>query len=439
MRLRRVVLGALGLVLTVLATGLPVPAAAAAHTFVDVPPGAPFHADIEWLAAQDIAQGGPDGKFRPNAPVTRQAMAVFLYHFANRGVPVPRCSSSPYPDVPAKSLYCGSITWLSDAEITRGTAKGTFRPLGPITREAMAAFLYHLEYEGSAPAGCDFDAYDDVPASSSFCGSIRWLHGHGITTSSPSGNFGPTTPVTRGMMAAFLHRFEAARQVPLGIDVSHPQCDEDLPSGQAFGIVGVNEGKPREWNPCMATQLSWAAGSSGGTSQPLAQVYVNTANPGLESDVWPTSGGNGSQPCTGGVTSACAYQYGVDRALEDLAKVTAPENYVWWLDVETGNSWETSSAGKARNRAVLEGMADTFIAAGVVDVGLYSTTHQWGEIVGSDAAGTSLAGRPSWLATGPTGVATARRECAERPLTAGGTVVMTQFVAGGLDRNVSCV
>ena len=208
MRLRRVVLG-LALVLTVLAAGVAVPASAAGRTFTDVPPDAPFHADIEWLAAEGISRGNADGSFRPGAPVTRQAMAVFLYHFANRGVPVPRCSSSPYPDVPATSLYCGSITWLSDAEITRGTAAGTFRPLGPITRQAMAAFLYHVEFGGSAPPTCTYDAYDDVPASSAFCGSVVWLYAQGITTSSPSGNFGPTTPVTRGMMAAFLHRHAA--------------------------------------------------------------------------------------------------------------------------------------------------------------------------------------------------------------------------------------
>lgn len=437
MRLRRVLV-TLGLALAVLATGPPASASAAGQTFTDVPPDAPFAADIEWLAAQGIAQGGADGRFRPDAPVTRQAMAVFLYHFTNQGVPVPKCATDAFTDVPTESLYCGSIAWLRDAGITRGTAAGTFRPLGPITREAMAAFLYHLEYGGSSPLECTFDAYEDVPAESSFCGSIAWLYHQGITTSSPSGSFGPTTPVTRGMMAAFLRRVATARQVPLGIDVSHPQCGRSLPAGQPFGIVGLNKGLPRFFNPCFDAQMTWAAGSSG-TSQPRVQVYVNTANPGQASDVWPTSGGDGSRPCTGGLTASCAYQYGVDRALEDLARVAAPETYVWWLDVETGNSWDTGTLGQKRNVAVLEGMADTFLAAGVVDVGLYSTAYQWGRIVGPVPTGSDLVGRPSWLATGPTGVASAQRACTEAPLTSGGRVVMTQFVEGGLDRNVSCV
>jgi hypothetical protein len=34
--------------------------------------------------------------------------------------------------------------------------------------------------------------------------------------------------------------------VPAGSDVSYPQCGKTLPSGQAFGIVAVNEGLPNK-------------------------------------------------------------------------------------------------------------------------------------------------------------------------------------------------
>ena len=442
--MRRVVLIALSLLLTVLAAGLP--ASAASGTFSDVPPGAPFAADIEWLSDEGIAQGGADGRFRPDAPVTRQAMAVFLYKFANPGGTAPRCAAAAYPDVPRSSLYCGSIEWLGDEGITRGTANGTFRPLGPITRQAMAAFLYHLEYGGSAPPACRSAANQDVPPSSDYCGSIAWLYAQGVTTSAPSGNFAPEEPVTRGMMAAFLHRFHLARTAPLGVDVSHPQCGRALPTERAFGIVGVNEGRPTVFNPCFGKQVTWAAASSGATSQPVVQLYVNTANPGAVTPrvaSWPASGANDHGSCTGGNDQACAYEYGKARATEDLLHVGGqgldPADHVWWLDVETGNSWDTGTThGELRNVAVLEGMADTLRAAGVGGLGLYSTAYQWGEITGGRvAAGSPLRGLPSWLA-GATGVGTAKRACAKQPLTPGGTVELVQFVEGGFDRNWSC-
>jgi len=41
---------------------------------------------------------------------------------------------------------------------------------------------------------------------------------------------------------------------PAGNDVSYPQCGKTLPSGQAFGIVAVNEGLANNTNPCLAAE-----------------------------------------------------------------------------------------------------------------------------------------------------------------------------------------
>lgn len=54
----------------------------AAVTFSDVPPAHPFHEAITEVADAGIAGGYPDGTYKPNANVTRQAMAAFL----NRGL-----------------------------------------------------------------------------------------------------------------------------------------------------------------------------------------------------------------------------------------------------------------------------------------------------------------------------------------------------------------
>jgi hypothetical protein len=42
----------------------------------------------------------------------------------------------------------------------------------------------------------------------------------------------------------------------VGNDVSWPQCGKTLPSGQAFGIVGVIGGLANNTNPCFATELA---------------------------------------------------------------------------------------------------------------------------------------------------------------------------------------
>ena len=84
--------------------------------------------------------------------------------------------------------------------------------------------------------------------------------------------------------------------------------------------------------------------------------------------------------CTGANNQACAWQYGWDMAdLDAQARgVPDPGRYRWWLDVETLNSWESSSLN---NRADLEGMVSYFHRIGAT-AGIYSTAKQWDPIVG---------------------------------------------------------
>jgi len=55
-------------------------AAVAATTFNDTS-GTAFENEIEWLAGHDIAQGYPDGSFRPAGNVSRQAFAAYLFRY----------------------------------------------------------------------------------------------------------------------------------------------------------------------------------------------------------------------------------------------------------------------------------------------------------------------------------------------------------------------
>jgi hypothetical protein len=81
-------------------------------------------------------------------------------------------------------------------------------------------------------------------------------------------------------------------------------------------------------------------------------------------------------------------------------------------------------------------MADHLTAVGG-EVGLYSTGRQWGQIVGTVPAGSSVYGLDSWLA-GAESLAGAVGNCQSAPLVRGGRVVLTQYVAGDLDRDHAC-
>jgi hypothetical protein len=250
---------------------------------------------------------------------------------------------------------------------------------------------------------------------------------------------------------------QAATYTAVGNDVSWPQCVNDtsaqgeLPLPGAFGIVGVNDGLANTTNPCFTTELEWANTTASTPTQPRAQLYVNTANPGKQAAYWPKS--NTSQlktsvdvptqygTCTGKPSSAaCAYVYGWSMAENDarIRNVPSPGTYFWWLDVETTNTW---SKTQATNRAVLEGMTTYFErinTTGDPNVGVYSTSYQWGKIAGTVPAGTPLAGLPSWLA-GASSKSGAETRCLTYPgLTAGSPVRLVQYVSGTSDFDLSC-
>ena len=437
MELRRRAATTIGLVIAVAAAVLvTAPAAGAANRFTDVPATAAYAADVRWVVERGIIPVTAPGTFSPALTVTRAQMAVFLSRTSNGSTPPPACGTAPYRDVPKSSPSCGAIAWLKSMGI--GPGGTTFDPTSPMTRASTAAYLHELGAGRTAVPACTRKPASDVAVSSPSCASISALVLDGIAPLYADGTFRPTRPVTRRATAILLRRWYDVQH--RGADVSHPQCGKALPTGQDFGIVGVNAGKPTTSNPCLAAQLAWAAGSSGGAGQPRRQVYVNTANPGAVRQLtttWPTSGTSSRYGrCTGSNSTACAYRYGWQRAAEDVALVrasVAPATLVWWLDAEidesggTGNTWDRTAGGTARNTAVLEGMTEFLRSAGVRTVGIYSTVRQWKVITGAAVSSTSpLRGLPNWLA-GPSTVAQAQQLCSSAPLTPGGRVVLTQW------------
>jgi hypothetical protein len=165
-----------------------------------------FSADIEWMAGEGITKGcNPPGntQFCPDSVVTRGQMAAFLV----RALGLTDRLDDPFVD-DDESIFQADIERLAAAGITKGCnppGNTRFCPDGKVTREQMAAFLVRaLGYTDDG--GGDLFADDDV---SIFEGDIDRMATAGVTKGcNPPTNdrFCPTAYVTRGQMAAFLHR-----------------------------------------------------------------------------------------------------------------------------------------------------------------------------------------------------------------------------------------
>ncbi len=190
--------------------------ARALPAFSDIPEQNMFFREISWLASEGISTGWTesDGSrtYRPLETVKRDAMAAFLYRLAGRPDFTPP-SESPFSDVPRTNMYYKEIAWLADQRISTGYAEAdgrrTFRPLDPVNRDAMAAFMYRFDkspaYEPPAAA-----SFADVQSSNQFYKEISWLAARGVSTGWPeadgSRTYRPLQPVARDAMAAFMYR-----------------------------------------------------------------------------------------------------------------------------------------------------------------------------------------------------------------------------------------
>lgn len=181
-------------------------------SYADMPTSQPFYGPVKWLSTSGITYGYPDGTFRPEVPVTRGAMAAFLYRWTHPGKAAPACTSKPFPDVQTDDLFCGHISWLKNTGLTFGYPDGTFKAESGVTRGAMAAFLYRFTHPDRGAPDCTKAPFPDVQPGDLFCGHISWMDKNGLAYGYDSdGTFRPSATVTRGAMAAFIKRIDGIR------------------------------------------------------------------------------------------------------------------------------------------------------------------------------------------------------------------------------------
>ncbi len=119
------------------------PAVGASTGFSDVPTTHWAAAWIKQLAAEGISVGFSDGTFRPNDPVNRAQMAVFLLKAKHGAAYVPPAvgAGTGFSDVPTTHWAAAWIKQLAAEGISAGYPDGTFRPNDPVNRAQMAVFI----------------------------------------------------------------------------------------------------------------------------------------------------------------------------------------------------------------------------------------------------------------------------------------------------------
>ena len=123
------------------------PTVSGAAAISDVPANAWFHNAMQWAKGQGVIAGYPDGRMDPNAPVTREQLAVILHSYAQKkGMNVSKTADlSGYADSAAVSVWAkDAMSWAVGSGLISGRSATTLAPAGSATRAECAVIFTQM-------------------------------------------------------------------------------------------------------------------------------------------------------------------------------------------------------------------------------------------------------------------------------------------------------
>ena len=175
--------------------------------FQDVPQDAWYAGPVERVCAAGLMKGTGPGLFSPGGTVTRGQIAAILHRLA--GEPAVRGSS--FSDVADGAYYREAVAWAARQGVAEGFPDGTFRPDLPVSRQQLAAILWRYAKLEQADSGnrAALQGFPDAGDVSSYAReAMGWALAEGILRGTGDGKLQPQGRAARGQTAVLLERFQ---------------------------------------------------------------------------------------------------------------------------------------------------------------------------------------------------------------------------------------
>ncbi|QAY67083.1 S-layer homology domain-containing protein [Paenibacillus protaetiae] len=164
--------------------------------------------DISLLASMFVVNGDTQGKFNPNASITRAEFAALITRVLGlEGGSFG--SSSSFTDVQDASWYANAIRAAAAAGIITGYEDGGFHPNAAVSRQEMAVMLLRAIHFAGADASSGTSAvtfHDGTHIAGWAAESVAQAAQLGLIKGDSSGAFRPSDHATRAESAAMLLR-----------------------------------------------------------------------------------------------------------------------------------------------------------------------------------------------------------------------------------------
>ena len=124
------------------------PTVSASNDFADLNRGDWYADAVSWATANGVVSGMGKGMFGPNAPLTREQLALIPYHYAQVAEYVPHQGSMAVQKFSDSASISGwaleAVQWAVNAGLISGTGGGMLDPDGTATRAQVAQIFMNF-------------------------------------------------------------------------------------------------------------------------------------------------------------------------------------------------------------------------------------------------------------------------------------------------------
>ena len=174
--------------------------------FTDVSKDSPYYDGIRFVYEKGIMKGVTATTFEPGTAVTRGMLVTLLYR--NEGSPA--VTGASFSDVAAGRYFTDAVAWAAKNGIVTGFSDGTFRPDAPVSRQQLAVILFrYAGYKGMTAVTLEenLNGFTDESAISGYAiSAMNWAVGQGLVNGFSDGSVRPTEGASRAQTATVLMR-----------------------------------------------------------------------------------------------------------------------------------------------------------------------------------------------------------------------------------------
>lgn len=178
-----------------------------ATPFTDVKTADWWYEAVKYVYENKLMAGTSTTTFEPTAKLNRAQAVQILYNL--EGQPAVT-GTADFTDV-SGHWALNAITWGAENNVVAGVGNGKFDPNADVTREQFAQMMYnYAKFKGyDLTAAGDLNSFSDVSKVSDWAkAALTWANGEGLINGNEDGTLAPNGTAIRGQAASIMAKFD---------------------------------------------------------------------------------------------------------------------------------------------------------------------------------------------------------------------------------------